>query len=83
MSSAQQLKKFCDFNNLDFPEFIIEQYCDLEYMKIRWYSEDIIKVITSISKDHTISHCIEELSKWLESEYNFLYILKLNNSKMR
>ena len=83
MSNALKLKQFCDTNGFEIPEFKITQANSIEYIEIYWYSEKILETKTTSSKDYTLSKVIKDISDWLESEYNFMFLLHLQKNCMR
>ena len=83
MSNTLKLKQFCDSFEFEFPEFKVINQNSVEYIEIYWYSEKILESKTIGSKDYTLSRVIKEISDWLESEYNFMYLLHLKKNCMR
>lgn len=76
MLKSQELKLFCDKYSLEFPEFIITTSYSGITCTIEWYNNIKIHGKCMNTSELAIISAIGELSIWINSEENFILLLK-------
>lgn len=76
MLKSQELKLFCDKYSLEFPDFTISQSYSGITCSIEWYNNIKINGKSHLTKEGAIISAITELSNWINSEENFISLLK-------
>jgi hypothetical protein len=83
MSKVGELKLFCDKFNLEFPDIVFFS----GKFTVTWCAKVILTgmIPNSIinSKNAIIIYILNELSRWLDSEVNFLELIYLDKKYMR
>jgi hypothetical protein len=76
------LKRFCLENNLEFPNFEVNEMFNSQFIcSVYWYREHIHTSRIYNDKEKTILECLFYISDWVYKEYNFIKILKLEENK--
>lgn len=86
MLKTQELKLFCKEFGVTFPNIQIVQRGLIYFYKVEWYNtvitESSLPIHLNSSKDSMLVFIITELSKWLDTESNFLCLMNLSNTTM-